>query len=38
MGTAEYILTDHIDAAGDWVIKEDFGLSLKETSLSWSGC
>ena len=38
MGTAESILTDHIDAAGDWMIKEDFGLSLKETSLSWSGC
>lgn len=30
------VFCDHVNDAGFWMIKEYFGLSLKETLLSWS--
>ena len=30
------IFCDHVNDAGFWMIKEYFGLSLKETLLSWT--
>lgn len=30
------VFCDHVNDAGFWMIKEYFGLSLKETFLSWS--
>ena len=30
------VIADHVNDAGFWMIKEYFGLSLKETFLSWT--
>ena len=30
------VFADHVNDAGFWMIKEYFGLSLKETLLSWT--
>ena len=30
------VFADHVNDAGFWMIKEYFGLSLKETVLSWT--
>ena len=30
------VIADHVNDAGFWMIKEYFGLPLKETFLSWT--
>ena len=30
------VVADHVNDAGFWMIKEYFGLSLKETFMSWT--